>query len=138
MELYNKNMEKNFKMPMMYEPHRPNRWLLRFPDDFDLPEYCVNKVSNLKHYSNGKGSWKPITITLFDIIGVYATKKLIKNLNHIPLMVQLEKLDPIGVCVEKISIFAKEVDIDFGEFDYACDDLSKIKIKIIPTKVEVS
>lgn len=135
MELYN-NMEKDFKMPMAYEPFRPNCWVLSFPDDFDLPEYCVNKVSKLKHYSDG--NWKPITITLLDIIGVGATKKLIANLNHIPLKVQLKKLDPTGVCVETIDIFSKTVDIDFGEFDYACDNISRIKVKIIPSKVQVS
>lgn len=136
MELYNKNMEKEYKMPMAYEPFRPNCWVLSFPDDFDLPEYCVNKVSKLKHYSDG--NWKPITITLLDIIGVGATKKLIANLNHIPLKVQLKKLDPTGVCVETIDIFSKTVDIDFGEFDYACDNISRIKVKIIPSKVQVS
>jgi hypothetical protein len=122
----------------IYEPFRPNRWILSFPDDFDLPEYCVSKVSNLKHYSSGRGSWKKITITLYDIIGVSATKKLLDNLNHVPLKVQLKKLDPTGVEIETIEIFSNIVDIDFGEFDYACDDLSKIKIKITPTKVQVS
>ena len=59
-------------------------------------------------------------------------------MNHIPLKVQLQKIDPTGACIEAIDIFSKEVDIDFGKFDYACDDLSKIKIKITPTKVQVS
>jgi hypothetical protein len=136
MELYNKNMEKNFKMPMAYEPFRPNLWVLSFPDDFDLPEYCINRVSKLKHYS--EGNWKPITITLLDIIGVSATKKLIENLNHVPLKVSLKKLDPTGAIIETIDIFSKIVDIDFGKFDYDSDDLSKIKIKITPNKVWVS
>jgi hypothetical protein len=128
-------MKTEFKTPMAYEPFRPNCWILNFPNDFDLPEYCVNKVSKLKHY--GTGQWKPITITLLDVIGVGATKKLLDNLNHVPLKVQLKKLDPTGACIETIDIFSKTVDIDFGKFDYACDDLSKIKIKIIPSKVQM-
>ena len=123
--------------PMTFEPFRPNRWVLNFPNDFDLPEYCVNKVSKLKHYSEGKGGWKKMTITLLDIIGVEATKKLLANLNEIPLKVRLKKLDPTGAVIETIDIFSKKINIDFGEFDYACDDLGKIKIAIFPTKVQM-
>ena len=125
----------HFKSPVAFEPFRPNCWKLTFPDDFDLPEYVVNKVSKLKHYSDG--GWKKITITLLDVIGVETTKKLLANLNHTPLKVSLEKLDPTGVCVEKIDIFSKKVDIDFGTFDYAQDEISKIKVIILPTKVQM-
>ena len=137
MELYNKIMIIDFKTSMAYEPHRLNRWMLSFPNDFDLPEYCVNKVSKLKHFSSGRGRWKPVTITLYDIIGMNTTKKLIANLNHTPIKIKLQKLDPTGACVETIEIFSKEVDIDLGNFDYSSDDICKIKIKITPTNVQV-
>jgi hypothetical protein len=131
-------MVEHFKSPMAYEPFRPNRWILSFPDDFNLPEYCVNKVSKLKHYSEGKGSWRKLTITLYDIMGVTVTKNLLDNLNHAPIRVTLKKLDPTGVSVETIEIFSKTVDINFGEFDYASDGISKIKVILKPTKVQVS
>jgi hypothetical protein len=129
-------IEPKILTPIMIEPIRQNLWKLSFPDDFDLPEYCAAKVSAIK-YSNTSG-WKKIIITLHDLIGVKATKKLTENLMHIPIKVTLEKLDATGVCVEKIEIFSKSIDIDFGRFDYTSDDLAKIKIKIKPTKVRVS
>ena len=63
---------------------------------------------------------------------------MVENLVNVPIRITLEKLDPTGVCVEKIKIFSKTLDIDFGRFDYASDGLAEIKIKIKPTKVQVS
>jgi len=127
---------KLFEQIKSIEPNRQNLWTLNFPDEFDLPEYCINKVSKLKHYGNGQ--WKPLTITLLDIIGVGATKKLMENFVHIPLKVQLKKLDPTGACHETINIFSSSYDINFGNFNYASDKLSKIKIILTPKRVMVS
>ena len=139
MELYNKKkinkMRKINETLKVIEPIHQNLWLLSFPNELDIPEYCVSKVSALK-YSNTNG-WKKITITINDLIGVNATKKLIEKFLYVPLKVELKKLNPTGVCVETINIFSKKININFGEFDYASDNLSKIKIKLTPTKVLV-
>jgi|JFJP01.1.fsa_nt_gi hypothetical protein len=120
-----------------FEPIHQSRWILRFKD-YDIPEFTVMKISNLKHSNiNGIMKWEKITITLHDIISISNTKTIVENLVDIPKIV-IEKLDPIGVCVETITICSNEMHVDFGKFDYKSDKLNRIKIRLSPTKVIVS
>jgi hypothetical protein len=123
------------KTTSFIETFRPNRWLLRFPDNFNIKEFCVSKISNPK-YNNKKG-WKKITIRLYDLIGLETTKNLIDNISRVPVKLCLEKLDHTGVCVEKIEIYSKKMSVDLGKFDYSSEKLSTIKVKLKPMNVIV-
>ena len=145
MELYNKIIFKNkiklkhmiphFETSKMIEPVIQNLWTLSFPNDYNIPEYCVSKVSSLK-YSSING-WRKITITMLDLMGISITKTLIENLVRVPLKITLKKLDLTGACVETINIQAKEFEVNYGKFDYSSEKLNKIKVTLKPTNVIV-
>lgn len=121
-----------------YEPIHQARWTLKFPDKFNIPEFSVKKTSKLKYYkTKDEVKWERFTITISDLIAISATKNIIENLVQIPT-INIEKLDPIGKCVERITIHSNEMFIDFGRFDYFSDKFNRIKITLQPTKVIVS
>lgn len=129
---------KHLNRQVLHEPVHQARWVLKFPNEYNIPEFSVFKTSKLKHYnSKGNEKWGKFTITIHDIIGISATKNIIENMVEIPI-INIEKLDPIGKCVERITIHSNEMFVDFGRFDYSSDKLNIIKVILQPTKVFVS
>jgi hypothetical protein len=121
---------------ILYEPIHQSRFIIRFPKEFGIKEYLVQKMSPLKY--NFATGWEDITISMIDIIAEKITKCFSENIiKTIEGRITLEKLDPTGVCVEKIHIDSKFIDVDFGKFNYASDKLNKIVVKIKPVRVIV-
>jgi|ERR1035437_10810 hypothetical protein len=120
----------------LIEPVYQNRFLLNFPEEFGLDSYTVSKISPLK-YKADRG-WKNIVITLFDVTGVQATKKLVESIgigvNHLRTYM-IEKIDPTGASAERIFIDSNLVEIDFGKFDYASEEWNSINLIIHPVRV---
>ena len=119
----------------LIELNHQNRWMLTFPDEYNIPEFAISKVSNLK-CSNVKGvmTWKKFTITINDLIGVSITKNIVENLIEFPI-IKIKKLNAMGEFVEIITISTKEIYVDFGKFDYSSEKLNTIKITVVPSRV---
>ena len=66
------------KMPLVYEPLRKNRWLLRFPADLGIQEWTLESASrpkisqksveieflNTSTYVLGRYTWDSVQVTL--------------------------------------------------------------------------
>ena len=115
------------KMPLSYEPLRQNRFLLRFPADLGIQEWWVSKAKrpsitqksveipflNTSTYVVGRYTWDDINITLRDPIGPSASQAIMEWVRlqsesatgrqgyaaGYKRDVELEMLDPNGVCV---------------------------------------
>jgi hypothetical protein len=125
-----------------YEPKRKSRFVVEFPDDFELPSYLVSYVTKPKlniHYE-----WCDMEIRFIDIIGpstshklyelakICLDKKKLHNEDSELFNFSIFQLDPTGIRVEQWIIEVKDIEINFGNLDYSSDELSEVKMKIIP------
>jgi len=149
-----------FKRPIpeiaRYEPKRMNRFLITFPEHFNIPQWVVFETSRPNMTIKSKKIlgvelfkklvWSDMIITMRDPIGpstsqslmdlihknLYEKKQIIKDKFNL----KLEMLDPTGVVVEKWDFSDCEFkSIDFGELSYQNDDLVKITLVIKLGKV---
>ena len=149
------------KMPLVYEPLRKNRWILRFPADLGIQEWTLEsakrpKISqpaqeipfiNAKTYVVGAYSWDEISVTFRDPIGPSTSQALMEWVRLTSESVtgrqgyaigykrdlELEMLDPTGAVVQKwILKNAFLTDVDFGELSYGDDGLATISATIRP------
>lgn len=147
------------KMPLNYEPLRKNRWLLRFPADLGIQEWWMKTAArpkitqegkaieflNTETYVVGRYKWESMQVVLRDPIGPSASQAVMEWVRlHSESVtgrqgyaagykrdVELEMLDPTGVVVSKwILKNVMVTSADFGNLDYASDDLSEITLEL--------
>jgi hypothetical protein len=123
-----------------YEPKRPNRFLLLFPDDFDIPPHVVSTtVRPSATFVNGRVEWQEIEIVLKDPIG----PSMAERINELFLRIgshyanrdftyRIQMLDPTGVVIEEWLITGLITRIDFGVLDYSSEELMEITLSIKP------
>jgi len=146
------------KMPLVYEPLRKNRFLLRFPSDLGIQEWWVASASrptinqneteiqflNTSTWVVGRYTWNTINVTMRDPIGPSASQAIMEWVRlqsesvtgrqgyaaGYKRNVELEMLDPTGVVVSKWILVNTFLsgDTSFGELDYASSDLATIAI----------
>ena len=122
------------KIPL--EPIFNNRFTLTLPEFFGLGDFLTISISPIRF--NFKTGWDDIIITLHDIIAISATKNISENIvTEQEGTFILNKLDPCGKTIEKITLNCKFIDIDFGGFNYKSDKLNEIKIKVNPISIIV-
>ena len=148
------------KMPLNYEPLRKNRFLVRFPSDLGIQEWWVKSAKrpsikqtdvaidfmNTKTHVIGKYEWESIQVTFRDPIGPSASQALMEwvRLSSESVTgrqgyaagykrdVELEILDPTGVCVQKwILKNVMLTDVNYGDLDYGSDDLLEITATLV-------
>ncbi len=150
------------KMPLVYEPKRKNRWIMRFPSDLGIqewtlasssrPTYKSNSVDidflNTKTYVAGKYEWAQIDVSLRDAIGPSTTQAIMEWVRlHSESAtgrqgyaagymrdVELFMLDPTGVTVEKWLIKnAFIISANFGNLDMSQDGIADVTISLRPS-----
>jgi hypothetical protein len=136
-----------FKRPIpefaLYEPKRMNRFLIVFPEYFNIPSWVVSETSRPSMKLITKKifgfelfkslQWDDLVIKLRDPIGPSTTQLLmelihpdLKNKHKVKekFSLQIEMLDPTGVVVEKWQLDNCEFkSIDFGKLIYDNDNL---------------
>jgi hypothetical protein len=136
-----------FKRPIpeiaLYEPKRMNRFLIAFPEDFNIPVWGVSEASRpfmkliskkIFGFKLSKSlQWDDLVIKLRDPIGPSTSQSLmelihpdLKNKHKVKekFSLQIEMLDPTGVVVEKWQLDNCEFkSIDFGKLSYDNDNL---------------
>lgn len=147
------------KAPLVYEPLRKNRWLLRFPSDLGIQEWwCASAARpkmqqeeteipflNTSTYVVGRYKWETMEVTLRDPIGPSASQAVMEWVRlHSESVtgrqgyavgykrdLELEMLDPTGVSVQKwILKNAMLTNADFGSLEYNSSDLATISITL--------
>jgi hypothetical protein len=148
------------KMPLVYEPLRKNRWLLRFPADLGIQEWTLESASrpkisqksveieflNTSTYVLGRYTWDSIQVTLRDPIGPSMSQAVMEwvRLESESLSgrqgyaagykrdIELDLLDPTGVVVQKwILKNAWASDVDFGTLAMSDDGLATISLTLV-------
>lgn len=125
-----------------YEPKKTNRWLVKFPEEFEIPEYTLKSITKPKYIS---GKWDDVRITFNAIANKQleiGLKKMIytqgkTNINW-TFKFTIEDLDPTGVVIGKWEILVDEVvSIDFGgELTYHDDKIQEIVLIVKPYDCE--
>lgn len=132
-----------------YEPKRKNRWIIAINgiDSFTAktssrPQLTFEETPvdylNQKRWIAGKGTWAPLTLTLYDPIVPSASQKVYEwvrlcweNLTgrmgyaqFYKKNINLKLLDPVGAVVEDWELQGAWVqDVNGGDLDYASSDL---------------
>ena len=148
------------KMPLVYEPLRKNRWLLRFPSDLGIQEWTLESASrpkisqksveieflNTSTYVLGSYTWDSVQVTLRDPIGPSMSQAVMEwvRLESESLSgrqgyaagykrdIELDLLDPSGVVVQKwILKNAWASDVDFGQLAMSDDGLATISLTLV-------
>jgi hypothetical protein len=123
------------------EPKIKNRFLVTFPQDFNIPNYIVKEVSRPSaNFINGICVWDELTIKFYDLINPSTSAFFIDLMNFDEnnrrkidnvFTLYLESLDPLGDVIERFR-FANcfITSVNFSNFDYSSNDLSECEIKI--------
>lgn len=152
-EDFENNWESKRPIPEIarYEPKRMNRFLITFPEHFNIPQSVVVETSRPNMTIKSKKIlgfelfkkiiWADMLISMSDPIGpstsqsfmglihksLYEKKQIIKD----KFDLKLEMLDPTGVVVERWNLSDCEFkSIDFGELSYQNGDMVKINLVI--------
>ena len=147
------------KMPLVYEPLKKNRWLLRFPSDLGIMEWWCQSASrphfqqdeteipflNTSTYVVGRYHWETMTVVLRDTIGPSAQQAVMEWVRlHSESAtgrqgyaagykrdIELELLDPTNVCVSKwILKNCMCMSANFGDLGYDSNDLCTIELQL--------
>lgn len=128
-------------VPIQYEPMRRNRFLVNFPEDFNIPEQLVSSVSTPsctihRDYFEPRSEWSPITIAFTNVIGQNIINSL-SNITHIQRFdVKISLLDPTGVVVETWLLNNCVGDeIILNNLSYDDDEVVEVKLSLIPSHV---
>jgi hypothetical protein len=148
------------KVPLVYEPLRKNRFLLRFPTDLGIQEWWVSSASrpvykvdeteiqflNTSTFVAGRYTWNAINVTFRDTIGPSTTQAVMEWIRlHSESVtgrqgyaagykrnVQLLMLDPSLVAVQSWVLVNSWLtnETSFGDLDYNSSDIATITISL--------
>lgn len=145
------------KIPLQFEPLRKNRFVFRFPSDLGIQEWFISAGSlpsidqsvteipflNTSTYVLGRYVWKPISITLRQLIGPSTAQAVMEWIRlssesvtgrqgyaaGYKRNVEINMLDPTGVVVSKwILVNTMTTTSNFGQLDYSSSDLATIEL----------
>ena len=148
------------KLGYQYEPLRKNRWLMRFPSDLGIAEWMLSSASrpsvkqnsveiqfmNHSRYVAGRYNWEPINVTFRDPVAPSASQALMEWIRlstesvtgrqgyamGYKRDVELEMLDPTGVCVQKWILKGAWISTcNFNGLDYSQDGVADISATIV-------
>jgi hypothetical protein len=115
-----------------YEPKRNDRFLVEFPEQFNVQQWSIQKINKPK-FTDGK--WENIKVEFIDPIAPSTSQSLFKivdflkiNVNDSKILfnIKIKSLDPTGVEVEEWVIDVEKVlTINFGELDYGDDKIQQ-------------
>lgn len=148
------------KMPLVFEPLRNNRWVMRFPSDLGISEWMLDSAArpnleigsieipflNTSTYVAGRYKWNEISLTFRDPIAPSASQALMEWLRLIAESVtgrmgyaagykrdvELEMLDPNGVVVQKWIMKNAWIRVyNGGSLKYNDDQLATITTNLV-------
>jgi hypothetical protein len=150
------------KMPLVYEPLRQNRFILRFPSDLGIQAWWVASASrptyshdvteiqflNTSTYVVGRYKWSAINVSLRSTIGPSTDQALMEWVRlHSESVtgrqgyaagykrnVELEMLDPTGVVVQKWILVNTMLgeQVNFGTLSYSQSELATVELSLRP------
>lgn len=119
-----------------FEPMRENRYLVTFPDEFQINNTFVKSTSRPSiQVHDGIGIWDDIEFKLYDPICPSIQQSLFgliisNDINSNEHEIKLQMLDPVGNIVSEWIVYGFIKEINFGELDYRSDNETELKMKI--------
>ena len=143
------------KMPLVYEPLRKNRWIMRFPADTGIQSWTLVSASrpsinqgateiaflNTSTWVVGRYTWEDINVTFRDPIGPSTSQAVMEWVRLTSESgtgrqgyaagykrdIELEMLDPSNAVVQKwILKNTFLTNVRFGDLNYSDDGLADI------------
>jgi hypothetical protein len=119
--------EKENKFFEPFEPKKENRFLVKFPEPFKIPQYVIHKANRPSFSITEYGTiiWKNITFSLYDPISPSTSGAIMEGLKELrkkdsqKLTIEIEILDPTGNVVESWNIHGNIDNINFGILDWS-------------------
>lgn len=116
---------------------RKNRFVVNFPDQFDIPSYLIQKVNKPVLLN---GVWQNIVIDFIEVVGESVSPKLQRMASYCnthrttPLFhLHIVGLNNTGDSVEYWRIPVEElVCINYGNYDYGDDDIQTVTLTLKP------
>ena len=113
---------KTFNTVTDLEPKRNNRFIVRFPKEFKIADWCAQSITKPKYVN---GEWDIIKIVFHDLVDYSVSEGLINMIKFLQsddknlVEIHLEILSPTAEVVDDWSItFNKILSVDFGDCDY--------------------
>ena len=118
---------KTFNTVTDLEPKRNNRFIVRFPKEFKIADWCTQSITKPKYVN---GEWDTIKIVFNDLVDYSASEGLINMIKSLQsddknlVEIYLDILSPSGEVVDEWLItFNQILSIDFGDCNYDNDDI---------------
>lgn len=119
--------------PFLYEPMRQNRFIVNFPNEFQIEPFYVRSVS-CPRFNSERFSWELMTLELITPIGRNITGNLYRiSYEYENFLFHISLLDPTGIVVEKWEIMVESYTVDFGELNYESDEIRTVKLHVQPS-----
>jgi len=130
-------------VPFEFEPARRNRFLLEFPDNFNLPAWVVSEVelpsmsiTTIRHgYQDNHLmvrpiGWSNLRVKFYELIGPSVSRNLMENIeNRRNFNIQFSVLDPTGEVAQRWTIDVNSVhSIDFSNYSQSDDGMCEITV----------
>lgn len=122
-------------VPVDYEPTRRNRFLLTFPEAFNLPPWLVSTVelpimSRNTFGNNERINWSNLVVTYYNLIAPSTARIIFDTLeNQRNFNIHFSLLDPTGETCQELTIDVNHVSsIDLGNFSQNNDGMHEITV----------
>ena len=113
---------KTFNTVTDFEPKRNNRFIVRFPKEFKIADWCIQSITKPKYVN---GEWDIIKIEFHDLVDYSVSEGLINMIKFLQsddknlVEIHLEILSPTAEVVDDWSITVNKIlSVDFGDCDY--------------------
>ena len=118
---------KTFNTVTDFEPKRNNRFIVRFPKEFKIADWCTQSITKPKYVN---GEWDTIKIVFHDLVDYSVSEGLINMIKFLQsdyknlIEIYLDILSPSGEVVDEWLItFNQILSIDFGDCNYDNDGI---------------
>jgi hypothetical protein len=124
--------------PIYYEPKKECRFILNFPDFFNLEDWMVLHLTRPSFTNINGVKWENITIFFRDCVAPSTSQRLydltlMMKDGELKFPLILKMLDPVGETVEQWTINVERIiSIDFGICDYSSESTVLNKMVVEP------
>jgi len=121
-------------MPEPYEPKHTNRFVVTFPQEFEISPYVIFKVSPIVMIGTTMKS-EPIVFYMYDVISPSTSLARNEGLRNLRtkddknIKITIHSLGPVGDVVEEWVLDGEISWVDFGELDWDTDTNKVISLK---------
>lgn len=120
---------------MEFEFKPNNRWIVSFPDEFNIHSYTIKSIkrpdlTSIISERDNHMYWSDFKITFYDLVGFNITKTLEDKSKEF-FEITLEYLDAVGSVIESLKYMCYLKGYETSELDYASGHDSKSLIYTI-------